>query len=385
MENWVHFTLPTRIHFENNCLLNIGKFIRNFGGRALLINIRKENHTNEKLEELKSVLSDIKDGCIVYEDLIADPDTEQIDSATYFAKKSHADIIVAFGSIDTFNTAKAVALLAPNSFFASDLMDNDFIPKINALPVITVPIEPSMGEEMNPGFSLVDAKTGRRKYFEHEMLYPKAVFYDPLVSSYITSDRASRIGGALLSYAIETTLSKLANPITTTFSHKAIESLKKNIILFYNDPKNQKLAEVMMWNSAMIGASICGAPVGASWAIAMALNTEAQIDFHYAISLVLPHVMEYFLTNSPGKYLNIARSLQEDVSEISVIEAAIKAVEGVRKLFVDINLPSRLSEFDITKQSISEIAETALLLPQISNSPRFLNKNEIESILLSAF
>ena len=73
------------------------------------------------------------------------------------------------------------------------------------------------------------------------------------------------------------------------------------------------------------------------------------------------------------------------MKDISVIEAAIKAVEGIRKLFLEINLPTRLSEFEIKKYELPDIATESVLFPHIENAPRVLNKNEIESILLAAF
>ncbi|MDH5720263.1 MAG: iron-containing alcohol dehydrogenase [Spirochaetia bacterium] len=383
--NWPQFTLPAKIYFENKSFEKIANIIGGIGGRVLLLAIKKENHIPEKLEEFHGILSNQNEGCILYDELIGDPDTEQIDSATHFAKKAHADVLVAFGGIDTFNTAKAVSLLASNSFFAKDLITKAKTPKVDALPLITVPVEPSMGEEMSPGFCVIDAEESVRKYYYHEMLYPKAVCYDPALSSYVTIDKASRIGGALLAYAIEASISSNANPVTTTLANKVIENLHKNLASYYSDPKNEKISSDMMWASAMIGAAACSAPVGTAWAIAMGLSAEAQMDFHNSIALILPHVMEYFLTSSPGKYVSIARNLGEEVSEISVIEAAIKSVEGVRKLFSSINLPERLSEFDVTKQQIPQIARAALELPHISNSPRRLDQNEIESILLAAF
>ena len=384
-ENWAQFTLPSKLYFENRSLEKITRHVRSLGDRVLLLTIKKENHNPEKLEEFQELLSKNSDGCILYDDLIGDPDTEQIDSATHFVKKAHADVIVAFGGIDTFNTAKAVSLLMPNSLFASDLINKEIIPNIEPLPLITVPIEPSMGDEMSPGFCLVDAENGIRKHYQNDILYPKAVCYDPSLSSFVTAEKASRLGGALLSHAIEASISNKANPITTTLAHKVIENLHKNIQSYYSDPKNEKISSEMMWASAMTGSAICSAPAGTAWAIAMGLSTEGNMDFYNAIALILPHVMEYFLTSSPGKYVHIARNLGEEVTEISVIEAAIKSVEGVRKAFSSINLPERLSEFDITKQQIPLIAQAAQALPHVSNSPRRLDNNEIESILLAAF
>ncbi|HMW59631.1 MAG TPA: iron-containing alcohol dehydrogenase, partial [Leptospiraceae bacterium] len=109
------------------------------------------------------------------------------------------------------------------------------------------------------------------------------------------------------------------------------------------------------------------------------------LEFHLAMALLLPHVMEYNLTTSAGRYVQIARALDEDIKDITVIEAAIKAVEGVRKTYLELKIPQRLSEFEIAKEDLPEIAELAFRIPMVKNSPRDLDKNEIETILIAAY
>lgn len=169
--------------------------MRDFGSRALLIQIRKDNRNSEELTLLKNGLIKNLEGAILYDDLFGNPDTEQIDSATYFAKKCNADIIIAFGGLDTINTAKAVALLANNSIFASDMLNGISEPENRALPLVIVPMEPTLGEELNPGMTLVDAATGYRRYFANDSLHPVACYYDSKVCSHLTSDMAARMGG----------------------------------------------------------------------------------------------------------------------------------------------------------------------------------------------
>jgi alcohol dehydrogenase class IV len=77
--------------------------------------------------------------------------------------------------------------------------------------------------------------------------------------------------------------------------------------------------------------------------------------------------------------------MDEDVKDITVIEAAIKAVEGVRKIEMEVEIPQRLSQFDIMKSDLTKIAELAMRYPFIENAPRPLSKNEIETILIAAF
>lgn len=382
---WAQFSIPTRIQFENDSTFKVGNYVKQFGTRILLLNLKAENKNPSELTILKNGLTKHSDGVILYDDLTSDPTSDQIDSAAYFTKKAHADAIVAFGSMETFATAKLVSILVTNSVFASDVLNGRAKLKNPPLPVITVPVEPALGEELSPSFTIRDAADGQKKYFEHELLFPVAAFYDPKVCEHLTSDSAARLGGATLAYAIESQLSPKSNPISSALALRSIELMRRNIPQLYKDAKNDKLISSMLWSSVMISISAVSSPVGVAFSIANALNAHDKVDFCDALSLILPHVMEYYLTAAPAQYINIARALGEDVKDISVIEAAIKAVEGVRRLFLEVNLPTRLSEFDVKKHELEDISRIAAAFPHLENAPRMLTRNEIESILLAAF
>ena len=122
-----------------------------------------------------------------------------------------------------------------------------------------------------------------------------------------------------------------------------------------------------------------------SLAIALALSSKSTIDVDTAVALIIPHIMEFNLTTSPGKYVQMSKVMGEDVRDITVIEAAIKAVEAVRKLEIDIDFPQRLSSFNIAQNQFKSVAELANTYPFIKNTPRMLSRSEIETILRAAF
>lgn len=383
--SWAQFALPTRIQFERDINFRLGTYVREFGSRVLLLNLKSENKNPDELSILKTGLQKHSEGVILYDDFDSEPTSDQVDSITYFAKKSHADVIVAFGGLDTFSTAKAVSLLATNSLFAGDIINGKGKVKHPPLPLINVPVFPSLGEELSPAFTIIDSHDGLRKYYETESLFPTAVFYDSKIMDYMKAEDIARTGGGIMVYAIESQLSPHHNPISGAMVLKAIDIVRKTLPDLYRSPHDEKLFENFVWASVMQSIASVSSPMGVSYAMGLALKTMTEMDYFDALALILPHVMEYYLTAAPTQYISIARSLGEEVKDISVIEAAIKAVEGIRRLFLEVNLPTRLSEFHVRKQGLSDIARATSIFPHINNAPRQLSRNEIESILLAAY
>jgi len=81
----------------------------------------------------------------------------------------------------------------------------------------------------------------------------------------------------------------------------------------------------------------------------------------------------------------MSKVMDEEIRDITVIEAAIKAVEAVRKLEIDVDIPQRLYQFEIAKSEFTKVAEIAMSYPFLANAPRVLTKDEIETILIAAY
>ncbi len=383
-DQWFDYYSPTKISFESGSFQRLAERITRFGTRFLIVNLRKDNQNPEGLKQISDAIAARADGCVVYDEIIGNPDTEQIDTATYFARRAHADCIIGYGSVGSMEAAKAVALMANNSFFAEELFDKSDEAVQPPLPVITIPNEPCMGEELNGYFTLVDAHHNTRKCYSSELLFPSAVFYNIILCSHLKRDDAARIASAMMSYAIERLISGKTNVITDTILTKVIETLKQDVLAFYNDPGNEKVIRNMLWSSCMTGMSIMHEPNGAVWSMAQVLSTKTKLNFHLAHAILLPYVMEYFLTSSSKKYVSIARVFGEDLTNSSVIEGAIQSIEAIRNMFASLNLPTRLSEFYITETQIKEISYEVETYPHLANAPKKLTASEIESILLTA-
>ncbi|MDH4200478.1 MAG: iron-containing alcohol dehydrogenase [Spirochaetia bacterium] len=377
------FYSPSKIIFSDSPQ-KIADEVKKFGNRFLILNLRKENYNPAGLKSLRESINANNSGCIIHDEIIGLPDTEQVDSAAFFAKKSHIDCIIAYGGIETMNAAKAISILVTNSFFAQDLFEQDEQAIQKPIPVITVPIEPCLGEEITSFFSLVDAHQGIRKIFSSDNMYPQICFVDPNLCIHLKADDIARISGALLSTIIECVLRPDNNMLTDILLYRAIDILTKDIEVYYKNPGSEKTLQMMYWLSLMCGMSLMNNPNGLNWAISQVLGIKTKLTFHQALSLMIPFVMEFYLTSSANRLVLMARSMNENTGDVSVAEAAIMAIEAVRKLYKSINLPTNLSEFYITRDHISEVAVDVSKLGFLETSSRRIGAQEISAILLTA-
>ncbi|HOP63563.1 MAG TPA: iron-containing alcohol dehydrogenase [Spirochaetota bacterium] len=379
------FHLPTEIYIKPGISRNSSEILSKFGTRAVIITVIPDFEIyQEKLAELYSFFRNINIGCIIYDEIPGDPTTEDIDVAVSFIKKTRCDLVIGFGGVQSINSAKAIALLSSNFMFCHDLLDTDR--EIgNPVTLITMPAYPCFGFEISPLFFLKEIQQLTHKVYYNLNLYPTATIVDPELTFMASEEKMLRTSLGSLALATESVISTMNNDVINTYALKAIDLIFRNLPVTYKEPGNIVPRNYLSTASVMSGIAFSVAYLSVSLAISLALSSRGNIDVDTAVALIIPHIMEFNLTTSPGKYVQMSKVMGEDVKDITVIEAAIKAVEAVRKLEIDVAFPQRLSSFNITQDKFGQVADLANTFPFIKNTPRMLSKSEIETILIAAF
>ncbi len=378
------FHIPTEIFIKQDIISDTGRIIKKFGTKVLLI-ISSEDFAryNPAIEIIVKSLNSYNIGCIIYDEIPGNPDTEYVDSAVYYAKMTNCDVIIGFGGIESINAAKAVALLTNNNLFCSALFEN---PKVKTpVDLIIIPSIPLFGFEVIPAFYVTEIKEMIRNVYRNRLIFPKAIIVDPNIAAGTNEEAVADSSISILAISMESVISKKTNDFLNTYALKSIDIIFKTLPLAFRDPRNINHRIKLAMASIMSGIAFATTELSLTLAISLALSSIYNISVEKAMGLILPHVMEYNLTSSSGKYVQMSKVMDEELKDITVIEAAIKAVEGVRKLEIEVDIPQRLFQFDISKDKFSKTAEIALAYPFLNNAPRQLTKDEIETILIAAY
>jgi alcohol dehydrogenase len=385
LPDWVNYQFPPKMHIELDCASKCGNFVKYVGSRVLIVTTQKEMQSTGDLISIKKSIEKTTDGVVIYDDIEVAASFKDLDTAAHFARQAQVNCILAYGSYESVNAAKIISILATNDIFAEDLVLNNRQIKKNPIPVVVVPIMPLMGLECSPFCFVQDEHDGMRKYYANQALFPELIIVDPKIGLHMSSSDTAKTGTSVLAAAVDSILSKYSNEITNSSSLRAIELVSKNIITSIRDPKNINAKNALYSASLLAGISQSVSSLGICFALSLAAASMTKLDVFQAMSIFLPHVMEYNLTSSANKYVMIAKSLDEDTNDISIIEAAIRAVEGVRKIYLELKIPQKLSEYEVKKIELPSIASTAAAFPFLDSLPRELPKNELETILVAAY
>lgn len=385
MLNWDYYQFPVRLAFEAGAMQRIADLTRKLGSRSLLLTANQEIAEPALISTLQSSLEEGGMSAILYEEIKAQAEERLLDTLAYFAKKSQVDMIIAIGDRNTFLTARTVALLAANHIFARDLPGSQ-LPLRNApLPLITAPAIPSLGEEISAILHLHQPQSGETFYACHEQLFPVMTIVDPNLSEAVAPHLLVRASAACLCLAIEALLSRKPNEIINAVALRAVELLAVNLLLLFKDPSNRRARTSLYMASLLTGMAHSNDRLGLGYSLAAAIQNLADLDFYTALTILLPHIMEFYLTTSATSYVQICRALGENIQDLTLLEVAIKAVEKIRKTFLELKIPHRISHFEIEKDLLPKVAQQAANISFSKNSPQQMSLNDIENILIAAY
>ena len=313
-----------------------------------------------------------------YLDVLPNPSVEIVNEATNEYKSAGADVIVALGGGSPMDVAKAVGVLAMYGGEITQYEGADKVPG-KIVPMIAIPTTAGTGSEVT-AFAVITDVTRNYKLtvFSYELIPAYALLDSELIMS-LPPFVAASTGLDALVHAMESFLSKAANPFTDAMAEKAMALIGGNIRSFVADRSNEEAAENMMIASTFAGIAFAWARLGNVHAMAHPLGGFFHVPHGVANAILLPYVLEYNALSDRGKYKKmyelIARNNKSDVEFTPSL-----LINEIKELLNELNIPSHLSQVGVTEDKIPEMAEDAMKSGNILVNPRQSTKSDIEAL-----
>ena len=161
-----------------------------------------------------------------------------------------------------------------------------------------------------------------------------------------------------LTHAIEGYITKAAWEMTDMFHLKAIEIIAKSLRGAVANTKEGR--EGMALGQYIAGMGFSNVGLGIVHSMAHALGAVYDTPHGIANAILLPTVMEFNADATGEKYREIARAMGvEGVDHMTQDEYRQAAVDAVRQLSADINIPADLKEI-VKEEDIQFLAESAV-------------------------
>ena len=377
------YSFPTRIVEGNNSVNQIGELIKEYGSRVLLIGDGIAAQEGGWLKKIQTIIEDNTHGVILYDKVDSKSNSDVANKAAEQGRYAQCDVVLGFGGRTALHIAKATTFLISHG----GILEDYFLGKKGKgkkISYIEIPTTPGYIPGMIGDFEVVDKYDGLKKIMNAE-LYADMVLMDPKLTFSLSEDFTKTIGLETIAIAIEAFLSKGSNFMVDTYFYKVLEYINSNLKKTVKDPENINVRKTICEAGILASLALKFGSQGLAYAIAMVIKSVYGINQALAMSVILPYVMEFNLTTSANKLVFISKAFGDNISDISVVEAAIKAIENVRKISIENNIPQRLNELNIAEEDLLKIAKIARNYEFLHNLPRPVSREDILTILSSAY
>ncbi|MEE1265768.1 MAG: iron-containing alcohol dehydrogenase, partial [Akkermansia sp.] len=165
---------------------------------------------------------------------------------------------------------------------------------------------------------------------------------------------------------------------------KAVELIAKNLRkAVENDPDGR---EGMALGQYMTGMAFSNVGLGVVHGMAHPLSAFYNTPHGVANAVLLPYVMEYNAPYTGEKFREIARAMGvQGVDSMSQEEYRKAAIEAVKQLSIDVNIPQTLAEIGVKEEDLEALTDAAMADVCTGGNPRPCTWEEVLAVYKTAF
>lgn len=376
---------PSDILFGVDVHKELGSTIRQLKGTRVFVITDQGVSRAGILEKILKVINDDGIQTAYYDNVVPEPPIESVQEVASRVREGGYDLIVGLGGGSPMDVAKVVSVLQGNDDPIESMVGTGNVKK-PGLPTIAIPTTAGTGSEVTQIAIFTFEKEQTKKGIVSPYLFVSAAVVDPVFTYGLPSHITAHTGMDALVHAIESYLSLKANPMSDMFALEAIGVISRYIRKAVHNGDDIEARYYMSLGSLKAGLAFSNASTAAVHALAYPLGGTFHIPHGLSNTLMLKSVMEYSFAGNLERYADIASAMGENIEGLTEREAALKSIEGVENLALDLGVPTRLRDMGIPREAIPRMAEDASRQTRlILQNPRRLSVEDIEKIFHNAW
>jgi alcohol dehydrogenase class IV len=374
------FTLiaPRRILFGIGVVEKVGEEARQLGGgRALIVT----DEVVEKIGLVKRVRELLKEEGLkttTFNKVRPEPKMEVANAVAKAARAAEYDMIVGLGGGSSLDMAKVASIMTANPGKPSEYLGVNLVQE-HGPPLIAIPTTSGTGSEATS--TVVVIHEGRKNGITSPLVMPEVAVVDPTMTKTMPPRVTANTGLDALSHSVEAYMSVDASPFTDALALKAIELIANNLPIAYSQGGNIEARYNMSLAALLAGLAITNAGTCGGHATAYGYAVRYQLAHGYACAMALPYIMDFNAMACLPKMAKVAIAMGENVSGMSLWDAASLAVSSVKRLNESLGVPLSLRELGVSREEIPAIAEDMLRVGRLLvHNPRAISKEDAVEI-----
>ncbi|MCB6218158.1 bifunctional acetaldehyde-CoA/alcohol dehydrogenase [Bacillus paralicheniformis] len=408
--NMQWFKVPPKIYFEKHATQYLAKMPDI--SKALIVTdpgMVKLGYVDRVLHYLRRRPDYVH--CEIFSDVEPDPSIETVMNGVDMMAKFQPDVIIALGGGSAMDAAKGMWLFYEHpdaEFFGLKQKFLDIRKRIVKYPklgekakFVAIPTTSGTGSEVTSFSVITDKETNTKYPLADYELTPDVAIIDPqfvmTVPKHITADT----GMDVLTHAIESYVSCMANDYTDGLAMKAIQLIFEYLPRAYKNGSDELAREKVHNASTIAGMAFSNAFLGINHSLAHKLGAEFHIAHGRANAILLPHVIRYnaekpkkftafpkyshFIADQ--RYAEIARTL--GLPAKTTAEGVESLIQEIISLAKELKIPMSIKQNGVDaavfESKVDLMAERAFEDQCTTANPKLPLVSELAEIYRSAY
>ena len=321
----------------------------------------------------------------IFYDIKPNPTVENVQAGYRALKKSRADVIIAVGGGSVIDTAKAMSIIATNKKHIDVVSLSGAVKTENkAFPLIAIPTTSGTAAEVTINYVITDTINKKKMVCVDPNDIPIMSIVDAELMSSMPKGLTASTGMDALTHAIESLICKGATQFSDMFALESIRTIAKYLPIAYKDGNNIEAREKMAFAQYVVGMGFSNVGLGIVHSMAHPLGGRFDVAHGVANAMLLPTVMKYNAeSDSKPKYRLIAECFGLKTVGCTDDKCVKMAVNAVKKLAKELNIPTSLSEFGIELKDLDILSEDAYNDICTGGNPRTTSVKDIKNLYKS--
>ena len=352
-----NFYNPTRIVFGTDTIKQLDQLVP-ASARVLMLFGGESARKNGTLDEVRQALGqrEVRE----FGGIEPNPSYETLMRAVEQVRTEKLDFLLAVGGGSVIDGTKLVAAAVDYPREAWEILQSFGQHIEKAMPFGSVLTLPATGSEMNKASVITRKATQEKLPFMSEKVFPQFSILDP-TKTYTLPPR--QVANGVVDAYVHIMEQYLTYPADGLVQDRFAEGLLQTLIeigpRLLAEPHDYELRANLMWAATLALNGLIGAGVPQDWSTHMIgheLTAAFDIDHARTLAVVLPSNMQLRRDAKRGKLLQYAERVWgiTDGSDEEKIDAAI---ERTRQFFESLDLPTRLSDYQVTAADIDGLVD----------------------------
>jgi len=295
---------------------------------------------------------------VIFSGAEPNPTDENVRDGIQVYQDNQCDGIVSLGGGSSHDCGKGIGMVIGNG---GNIRDFEGVNKSTRPmpPFLAINTTAGTASEMTRFCIITNTETHVKMAIVDWRCTPNIAINDPVLMVGKPPALTAATGMDALTHAVEAYVSTIATPITDACAIKAIELVAQYLSAAVANGENLEARDKMAYAEYLAGMAFNNASLGYVHSMAHQLGGFYNLPHGVCNAILLPAVSQFNLIACPQRFADIAVAMGENISGLSVSEAAEKAISAIRRLSVSIGIPSGLSELNVRKEDLLLMSENA--------------------------